>query len=96
MTLPYGVDRFEPSKGFRRSYAKLPTRERDRVKAALGRASHDLGDPLLHRHDLKGQLAGITSLSVGGDLRILCMIRSDGDKIIAVLVDVGTHSQLYG
>jgi len=24
------------------------------------------------------------------------MIRSDGDKIIAVLVDVGTHSQLYG
>ena len=45
-----------------------------------------------HRKRLKGDLFGYEELQVGGDIRIL--IRIHDSKDIAVLEQIGTHSQL--
>ena len=90
------VDRFEVTKKFEKAFAKLAGREQARVKVALAQATVDLGDASLRQHTLKGTRAGTVSLNAGGDLRILCRIYEEDGRTIALLLLVGTHSQLYG
>jgi len=90
------IDRFEFSKQFEKAFAKLIAGEQQRVGKVLALATVGLAHPLLHCYELKGTLAGITSLNAGGDLRVLCRIYAEGDDIVALAITVGTHSQLYG
>jgi len=95
------IDRFEFTKKFEKSFTKLTTGEQTRVGTSLVKASIDLSDPSLHLHELKGAKTGTMSLNAGGDLRILCRIwdedtEDEGTKTVALLLIVGTHSQLYG
>ena len=92
------IDRFEFTKKFEKAFAKLTSGEQARVGASLAKATIDLSDPSLHLHELKGAKAGAVSLNAGGDLRILCRIweEDEDNKTVALLLIVGTHSQLYG
>ena len=90
------IDRFEMTKTFEKTFAKLTAGEQRRIQTALRTATIDLDDPMLRRHELKGTRAGTISLSAGGDLRILCRVYQQGKETVALLQVVGTHSQLYG
>lgn len=46
---------------------------------------------LLHDHKLSGNLHGLRSFSVSGDIRIVYFETPDH----CVFVDIGTHSQVY-
>jgi len=89
------VDRFEFTRRFTKRVGELPPRRQSRVKETLKLAAADLSSPQLHLHELKGQLAGTQSISVGGDLRIHLQLHRDGDVVVATLLTVGTHAQLY-
>ena len=88
------IDRYEVTKKFEKTFNKLRSAEQERVKAALVAASEDLFNPTLRVHELKGAMAGTVSLNAGGDLRILCRLYGQGETVALLLV-VGTHSQLY-
>jgi len=90
------IDRFEFTKKFEKAFAKLTPGEQTRVGASLAKATAGLSDPSLHLHELKGTRVGTVSLNAGGDLRILCRIWDEDNKTVALLLIVGTHSQLYG
>ena len=77
---------------FKKQYAKLPSAKQDAVDTALLLYLEVPDAPRLRRHILKGEYAGQTSISAGGDLRIHLI---EGDKTIIVVVCVGSHSQLY-
>lgn len=49
-------------------------------------------DPILDNHQLHGEYDGCRSFNVTGDLRI---IYRKTDSNTYLLLDVGTHSQLY-
>ncbi len=86
--------RIIPGKKYIKSYRKLPSRAREAVDTALRVFMADPFAPSLRNHSLKGEWAGVRSIDAGFDVRILFM-EEDGYTIV-LLVDVGTHSQLYG
>ena len=88
------IDRFEVTKTFEKSYRKLRKGEQERVKSTLAAASVDVYSPALRFHELKGAKAGVLSVNAGGDLRILFRLTGD-TEVVALLLVVGTHSQLY-
>ena len=49
-------------------------------------------DPVLKNHALKGVKKGFFSFSIAGDLRIIYIFKDDGH---VVLVDIGSHNQVY-
>lgn len=61
------------------------------LRAALRRFGADPQDPLLHTHELKGELGDYWAFSVDIDLRVL--FRWDGE--VAFLVNLGTHDEVY-
>jgi proteic killer suppression protein len=50
--------------------------------------------PSLRLHSLKGQLSGLSSVSINISYRIVIELLVDGDEIL--LVNVGKHEQVYG
>jgi len=81
------------SKQFSKKYKKLIPAKQDAVDTALDLYLVEPDASCLRRHKLKGKYAGQTSISAGGDLRIHLI--DEDDIIIIVIVNVGTHSQLY-
>ena len=86
------MKRYRFTKLFEKQYAKLPSAKQNAVDSALFLYLEKPDAPLLRRHVLKGEFAGQTSISAGGDLRIHLI---EDDTIIIVVVCVGSHSQLY-
>jgi len=79
--------RFE--KKLRRLNAKQQERFFERLRLFQNDPYHDI----LDNHPLKGKLKGYRSIDVAGDLRA---IYKEDSPWLAIFVDVGTHSQLYG
>jgi mRNA-degrading endonuclease YafQ of YafQ-DinJ toxin-antitoxin module len=52
--------------------------------------------PLLNNHPLTSDRTGQRTINVTGDWRIIFKELSDGKYELVELVDIGTHSQLYG
>ncbi len=50
-------------------------------------------DSLLHNHPLNGKYEGCRSINVTGDYRIIYTLE---DEDTALLLTIGTHSELYG
>ncbi len=50
--------------------------------------------PSLRLHRLKGQLSGLSSVSINMSYRIVIELLIEGDEIL--LVDIGKHEQVYG
>jgi mRNA-degrading endonuclease YafQ of YafQ-DinJ toxin-antitoxin module len=88
-----GMKEYLLAKRFLKQYNKLQPAKQDAVDTALDLYLLEPGAPHLRRHMLKGEYAGVTSITAGGDLRIHLLEKKD--EIIVVVVCVGTHSQLY-
>lgn len=78
---------------FIKKYKELERRDQEAVKRALARFEEFPFDPSLRNHSLKGKRSGLRSISAGFDLRVLF---HEVDRDTYLMVDVGTHSALYG
>lgn len=69
----------------------------DRILAALASLVEDPFDPRLKTHKFRGKLDGLLACWVEYDCRIVFALAKDpegGDDLI-VLVDIGTHDEVY-
>ena len=82
------------TKDFVKSYKKLGSYDKKSVDTTLKLFIQDPQNPKLRNHALKGDKEGIRSMDVKFDLRILFYEENEYVKII--MLDIGTHSQLYG
>lgn len=80
-------------RSFEKAYAKLDSRQRNLVNRAITLFMEDRSNPALRDHPLKGKLAGLRSFSASWDLRVI--YREEDGFVIVILIDVGTHNQVY-
>jgi len=84
----------------RKSYVKSRKRldqiVKEKVKERLYIFEKDPNHSSLYNHGLKGRRSWCRSINVTGDIRIIFRELSDGAYELVELVNVGTHSQLYG
>jgi len=83
---------FYLSSRFKKSLRKRPGRIQNCAIERMELFKNDRMHPLLDDHPLGGELLGMRSFSVGGDLRVQYEHLSEG---AVYLVDIGTHSELY-
>ncbi len=69
------------------AYPKL----RAKAKEKIDLFQQNPNNPQLHNHSLKGARKELHSFSVTGDLRIIYKV--EGNTV--VLLDIGTHNQVY-
>jgi mRNA-degrading endonuclease YafQ of YafQ-DinJ toxin-antitoxin module len=81
----------QPTPRLARRVRRLQSREREAVRRALRRLQLNPADPALRLHKLGGRLSGRWAFSAGYDLRIVYRI----DGVTALLLDVGTHDEVY-
>jgi mRNA interferase YafQ len=89
------------SQGFQRSYLKLARsgKLKERIRTELESVIETLrrNKPLAARnrdHALKGDWLGFRECHIKGDLLLICEKREN--VLVLVLVDIGTHSELFG
>ena len=82
------------SKHFIKSYKKLSSLNKEAVNKTLEEFAKDPQNLILRNHALKGLKKNVRSIDVKFDLRILFCEEEGLLKMI--MLDVGTHSQLYG
>ena len=80
-------------KKFRKSYAKLSVKKREKVDKSITKFQKNPFDETLNNHALHGEFKGCRSISAGGDLRII--FREFEGYIVVVFLQVGAHSQVY-
>ena len=81
------------SKSFRKAMAKLRSHEFSSVEKAVEQYKANPNAPSLHDHALKGKMKSLRAFSAGHDLRVI--YREEGGFITVVLLNVGTHNQVY-
>ena len=81
------------SKPFRRAFARLSPRRRGETQKAVGQYRIDRTQPKLADHALKGHMTGLRAFSAAWDLRVI--YREEDGFITIILLDAGTHSQVY-
>lgn len=84
---------FIHTKSFRKALAKLSRNQQDAVQAGVELYRNNRNDLSLRDHALKGRMKGLRAFSAAWDLRVI--YREEGDFITIVLIDTGTHSQVY-
>lgn len=78
---------------FLKAYGKLNIEQRRAIDEALERFGENRQDPALQDHVLKGKMKGLRAFSAGFDLRVI--YREEGGLITVILLDAGTHNQVY-
>jgi addiction module RelE/StbE family toxin len=86
--------KFIPHKKFTKQLKSLPRKIQLRTKERLLLFIQDSHDPVLRNHELLGKYKGFRSINVTGDYRVVFEELEDGS--IALLLMIGTHSELYG
>lgn len=81
------------SKTFLKALARLQSRQVDAVEDAVRAFKENRHDPALHDHALKGKMKNLRAFSAGFDLRVI--YREEGGFITVILLDAGTHNQVY-
>ena len=81
-------------KKFHKSYFKLSKQDQGAVDKALALFQADPHNKALRNHSLGGNRDRVRSIDARHDLRIL-FVEQDGYAVV-FMIDVGTHSQLYG
>ena len=81
------------SKPFRKALARLGPRELGSVEEAVTRYRTNRTDPSLQDHTFKGKMKFLRAFSAGHDLRVI--YREEGGLITIILLDAGTHNQVY-
>ena len=80
-------------KKFDKAFVKLTSEQRTSVKQAIAAFESNRLDPNLRDHALKGKMKGLRAFSAGWDLRVI--YREEGGFITVILLDTGTHAQVY-
>lgn len=78
---------------FKKDYKRLDEYKRSKVKDALKIFRENPHHPQLKTHKLKGSKEELYSFSADYDLRVI--FKYENNKIIVILISVGTHSQVY-
>jgi len=81
------------SSRFKKSFRKRPKWIRELVEERTRLFIQDPRHPLLDDHALSGELVGLRSFSVTGDIRVQYESFQDG---AVRFIDLGTHHELYG
>ena len=81
------------SKPFRKALARLRPREIASIEEAVTRYKNNRADPSLHDHPLKGKMKFLRAFSASHDLRVI--YREEGGFITIILLDAGSHNQVY-
>ena len=86
------------SRGFKRSYWRIKRSgqfDRERLRTALWSLRNDASLPVGYRdHALAGEYIGCRECHLKGDL--LLIYRCNEVKKIVTLVNIGSHSELFG
>ncbi|KAM3108879.1 type II toxin-antitoxin system RelE/ParE family toxin [Phormidesmis sp. 146-33] len=83
---------------FKRAFRKFVKRNTDiqqRIENTLQQMEADIFAPSLGTHKLSGKLDGFQSCSCGYDCRIVFSIEQNADIEVIVLLDIGTHDEVY-
>lgn len=80
-------------KKFNKAYLKLTEKVKLKFKQKLILFLENEYNPLLENHALAGKFKGFRSINVTGDFRAIYYRL---EQEVAVFVNIGTHSQLYG
>jgi addiction module RelE/StbE family toxin len=81
-------------KNFKKRYERLTKSLKEKVNLSIERFYQDPFDPSLKNHALKGAMSGRRAISVTGDIRMI--FEEYDDYVLVVMLDVGTHNQVYG
>lgn len=82
-----------PSRNFEKEAAKLPSKIFESLRERLELFKIDPFAKLLNNHKLHGSFKHYRSINITGDYRL---IFEQFDENTVRLVDVGTHSELFG
>ncbi|MEI6042000.1 MAG: type II toxin-antitoxin system mRNA interferase toxin, RelE/StbE family [bacterium] len=77
---------------FDKQFKKQDQRIKNEFRARIGIFIKDSGDRSLNIHRLSGKLKDLWSLNVTGDVRV---IFDKSQKDVVILVEIGSHSELY-
>lgn len=80
-------------KKFDKAFVKLTSEQRSAVKQAIAAFETNRLDPRLGDHALKGKMKKLRAFSAAWDLRVI--YREEGGFISIILLDVGSHNQVY-
>jgi addiction module RelE/StbE family toxin len=83
----------ETTRKFDKQFKKLPTKIQREFAKRISLFLIDCSHTLLHTHKLSGNLKGLWSFNVTGDIRV---IFDDSYEGVVILVAIGSHSELYG
>ena len=78
---------------FKKSFKKTPDNIKDKFDSCMEIFLEDKFDYRLHNHALIGKYSGLNSINITGDWRV---IYKEIDASTVTMMDIGTHSQLYG
>ena len=81
-------------KSFLKQYKKLSPKIQQKFKERLRLFLENQTHPLLHVHQLIGELSVLSSLNVTGDYRALFVLDEHIPSV--TFFYIGTHSELYG
>ena len=81
-------------KSFEKRYSKLTPKLKGKVDETIHLFRVNPLDPILENHALKGVLQGKRAISVTGNIRIV--FEEYEDYTLVLMLDVGTHPQVYG
>lgn len=87
--------KLKTERNFEKSYRQLAPSDQKRVDKAMETFKRDPRDPRLRDHPLRGQHQGERSICVGSFLRILYILEKTQEDVRAVLMDIGTHREVY-
>ncbi len=90
--------RLLPTPGFTRAARQIGKRQSgasELIRRTLERLADDPFDPRLKTHKLKGKHYPSWACSVAYDLRIIFSIESTQDVEDIVLLDIGSHDEVY-
>jgi addiction module RelE/StbE family toxin len=79
---------------FKKLYKKLPKKAQEQFGTRLTLFLQEPQHPQLNLHKLKGEYRDYWSINVTGDYRLVFKLIEDENALL--LVNIGTHSQLYG
>ena len=86
--------KIEVTKKFRKQVSALKRNQRNQLAERLRLFANNPSAKKLRTHPLKGNLLGIYSFSITGDLRVHFEWK-DKKRTQVLLISIGTHSQLY-
>jgi addiction module RelE/StbE family toxin len=85
---------------FKRTYGKIVRKDKafqKRLEDILIQMGQDVFANSLGTHKLSGELTGLWACSCGYDCRIVFALETDKDtgQEIILLIDIGTHDEVY-